>query len=1035
MNDIFIVIIILISVLYYYKHRFKKIENFQSNNPMNNVKEKCHKNVYNKLSNGKKTFFSNEMIDTAFDLDRHFEKAINNNNESNDKLKILNSSVKSSTNSYNTHNDLYHKYNNNLESIFNELNRNMDVSKSLIDGKKMAVDSKFSDISNKVNNMVSNVKSSGIENKLKPIVTNQIDRQLVEKSTKAAEDYNVGGKMLNRVSTNNSKIYEWQFVEKAHSNAVLRINAETGDVECLSYDGKNCVNDYKSKYGNNMTNIKSDEVKSLQCGADHKRQWGMNGYDDTNHWCSKAYREFAKMGSENIDFNACPKDWSLIEPKTTTCIAPFDYKPPKEILPPMFEDSELLTSAQKATLRSWLPARTTTKLIYRGGRDGMNAGAFHNKVNGHGANITILKNNKGQLIGGYTSKDWGVNQWTYVNDDSTFLFSLDRNEKYTPLYPQHAIYTGQNYGPTFGGGHDLMIFGWGTQYGDCYHNPHSFNYNGSKILDQIHYNGHYTGMFRVSSIETWQVLSSSFSNSQIIGSNQSWQNSLNEWLGNSNKEVELLYRATRDGYGTRAFHRLCDNKGPTITLVRDDQGRCFGGYTAVSWNSNNGQYYQDNTAFMFSFNRNQKSMVKHGGVHAIYQNQNHYGPTFGGGHDMLLLYDPYNSGNNDPSWNGGANCLLYGYSYANHGDTMSGGGHYWFKAQEIEVWSYKEKTKAIAINDDRCKSRECVSLSVLKNIEQKQKWSLDYNARFPFKLNLGGITEKNADVSKKAIKEIDTRIGNTDKPLNASLENYKLYKNGIIIKTYKTDDNFTKGVSYNHEFLGANINFNWGTGIIMALPNAIKDYVYLEMIGYLKVPAKKVIFRIGSDDGVRLFLSKNGDEKNMLKLFDNWRGQSYTTFESEIIEVTQDAYLPFLLEYFEGPGDARLTLEWALDDNAVKGTNKYEIISSNHFYYDKSTCADNIKPINNFNDICDKQISENKENKYIYGSWIRNQVLITKESVTNTGEKVYIAFDDNYTKMVSQSGVGKYYKGPNSDYKPCDWQKYNNAPSGAYLIK
>ena len=71
----------------------------------------------------------------------------------------------------------------------------------------------------------------------------------------------------------------------------------------------------------------------------------------------------------------------------------------------------------------------------------------------------------------------------------------------------------------------------------------------------------------------------------------------------------------------------------------------------------------------------------------------------------------------------------------------------------------------------------------------------------------------------------------------------------------------------------------------------------------------------------------------------------------------------------------------------------------------------------------------------IYGSWIRSEVLITKESVTNTGEKVYIAFDDNYTKMVSQSGVGKYYSGPNSDYKPCDWQKYANAPPGAYLIK
>ncbi|MEI7670398.1 MAG: hypothetical protein WCJ33_09985 [Pseudomonadota bacterium] len=79
-----------------------------------------------------------------------------------------------------------------------------------------------------------------------------------------------------------------------------------------------CTCSRKVKNVNNMFNIKSDEVKSLQCGADHKKEYGTNGYDDTSHWCSKAYREFAKMGEENIDFNTCPKNWSLIEPKTNT---------------------------------------------------------------------------------------------------------------------------------------------------------------------------------------------------------------------------------------------------------------------------------------------------------------------------------------------------------------------------------------------------------------------------------------------------------------------------------------------------------------------------------------------------------------------------------------------------------------------------------------------------------------------------------------------------------------------------------------------
>jgi hypothetical protein len=40
----------------------------------------------------------------------------------------------------------------------------------------------------------------------------------------------------------------------------------------------------------------------------------------------------------------------------------------------------------------------------------------------------------------------------------------------------------------------------------------------------------------------------------------------------------------------------------------------------------------------------------------------------------------------------------------------------------------------------------------------------------------------------------------------------------------------------------------------------------------------------------------------------------------------------------------------------------------------------------------------------------------------------------NYTKMVSQSGVGKYYRGPISLYNSCKLNSYNTVPSGAYLV-
>ena len=54
------------------------------------------------------------------------------------------------------------------------------------------------------------------------------------------------------------------------------------------------------------------------------------------------------------------------------------------------------------------------------------------------------------------------------------------------------------------------------------------------------------------------------------------------WL---KKEInlELIYRASRDGWESNIFHQKCDNKGPTIVVVRSELGKIFGGYASISW--------------------------------------------------------------------------------------------------------------------------------------------------------------------------------------------------------------------------------------------------------------------------------------------------------------------------------------------------------------------------------------------------------------------------------------------------------------------
>jgi hypothetical protein len=58
---------------------------------------------------------------------------------------------------------------------------------------------------------------------------------------------------------------------------------------------------------------------------------------------------------------------------------------------------------------------------------------------------------------------------------------------------------------------------------------------------------------------------------------------LQKWLGEKCK-WNLCYRASRDGMSAKDFHKHCDNKGPTVVLVKANDCIC-GGYTDQNWES------------------------------------------------------------------------------------------------------------------------------------------------------------------------------------------------------------------------------------------------------------------------------------------------------------------------------------------------------------------------------------------------------------------------------------------------------------------
>ncbi len=68
---------------------------------------------------------------------------------------------------------------------------------------------------------------------------------------------------------------------------------------------------------------------------------------------------------------------------------------------------------------------------------------------------------------------------------------------------------------------------------------------------------------------------------QIV--NKEYDEKLREWLGNDFK-WKLIYRASEHGYTSMSFHKYCNDKGPTLIVIKSSGGWIFGGYTSQSWN-------------------------------------------------------------------------------------------------------------------------------------------------------------------------------------------------------------------------------------------------------------------------------------------------------------------------------------------------------------------------------------------------------------------------------------------------------------------
>lgn len=119
--------------------------------------------------------------------------------------------------------------------------------------------------------------------------------------------------------------------------------------------------------------------------------------------------------------------------------------------------------------------------------------------------------------------------------------------------------------------------------------------------------------------------------SLIINNSDIYNTLLKNWIDPVNKvKAEILYRLSRDGPRIKTFHKLCDNKGPSLTLFYLKKGYKIGFFVSDSFDSTSGRK-NDLQIFLFSLNKKQK-----------YKKYNNY----------KMPYSSVNKINSGPSANG-----------------------------------------------------------------------------------------------------------------------------------------------------------------------------------------------------------------------------------------------------------------------------------------------------------------------------------------------------------------------------------------------
>lgn len=139
--------------------------------------------------------------------------------------------------------------------------------------------------------------------------------------------------------------------------------------------------------------------------------------------------------------------------KLKTGLNSTEFKEPEIPLPQGLSQEEFSFLKESITQNKWT-------ICYESPSDIDNA-AFHSGCDSYSTTLTIAEDtNSGKKVAGYSEVSWGSKNGSFVDNSlaNAKLFSITNKTVHLPYqYLNRAVYVHSNYGPVFGGAHDLAL--------------------------------------------------------------------------------------------------------------------------------------------------------------------------------------------------------------------------------------------------------------------------------------------------------------------------------------------------------------------------------------------------------------------------------------------------------------------------------------------------------------------------------------------------------------------------------------------------